>query len=199
MKTTISKDSKESIFGDLQLANQAFNKIYKGDREDRQPIHTVYGGANLFKYNTTGALGASALKSLLTYAPNFIAFGKAFQLQGYETFPTKPKAQKRLIQKVKEASEEEFELMPAAFSYKIYNKVIDKLESEAIEDFRIDFEDGFGNRSDEEEDETAAFTAKEVAKGMKEGTISPFIGIRIKPFTEELKERGDYMLSELGR
>ena len=33
-------------------------------------------------------------------------------------------------------------------------------------------------------------TALEVAKGMKEKTLPPFIGIRIKPFTEEMKERG---------
>lgn len=190
MNLSISKDNKASIFGDLKVANQAFNKIYRGDREDRQPIHTVYGGANLFKYNTTETLGAIALKSFLTYAPNCIAFGKAFQLQGYETFPTKPKSQKRLIQKLKEASEEELNAIPAGFSYKIYKKVIAKLKSEAIEDFRIDFEDGFGNRSDEEEDQTAAFAAQEVARGMKKGTISPFIGIRIKPFTEELKDRG---------
>ena len=65
-----------------------------------------------------------------------------------------------------------------------------KLKTEAIEDFRIDFEDGYGNRSNEEEDETAVTAAKEVAKGMKEKTLSPFIGIRIKPFTEEMKERG---------
>ena len=41
----------------------------------------------------------------------------------------------------------------------------------------------------------------ELAKGMKEKTISPFIGIRIKPFTEDLKQRGirtlDIFLSTL--
>jgi hypothetical protein len=65
-----------------------------------------------------------------------------------------------------------------------------KLEREAVEDFRIDFEDGFGNRSDEEEDATAVTAAAELAKGMQAGSISPFIGIRIKPFTEDLKYRG---------
>jgi hypothetical protein len=59
-----------------------------------------------------------------------------------------------------------------------------------VEDFRIDFEDGFGNRSDEEEDATAVTAANELAKGMQAGSISPFIGIRIKPFTEDLKYRG---------
>src|SRR4030095_12407214 len=78
----------------------------------------------------------------------------------------------------------------ARLSYEVYHKVVRKLETEALEDFRIDFEDGYGNRSNEEEDETAVAAALEVAKGMKENTLPPFIGIRIKPFTEEMKERG---------
>jgi citrate lyase beta subunit len=64
-----------------------------------------------------------------------------------------------------------------------------KLEREAVEDFRIDFEDGYGNRPDAEEDETAITAAKEVAKGMKESSLSPFIGIRIKPLNAELEKR----------
>ena len=79
---------------------------------------------------------------------------------------------------------------PAWLSYTIYNKIIEKLKTEAVEDFRIDFEDGFGNRPDEEEDATAVNAANELAEGMKNKTISPFIGIRIKPFTEDLKTRG---------
>ena len=48
----------------------------------------------------------------------------------------------------------------------------------------------FGNRSDEEEDQTAIQAANEVAKGMELNSLSAFIGIRIKPFTEEHKDRG---------
>jgi len=201
MNLSISEKNRNSIFNDLKIANQAFNKIYKGDREDRQPIHTVYGGANLFKSTTTNSLGKIALNSLLTYAPNFIEFGKAFQLQDSELFPEDDEEQKKLIQKVKELSSEELKNHSAGFSYTIYQKVIDKLKTEAVEDFRIDFEDGFGNRSDKEEDDTAENAARQVVKGMREGSLSPFIGIRIKPFTEELKERGlrtlDIFLSTL--
>ncbi|MCF6280089.1 MAG: hypothetical protein L3J14_07055 [Flavobacteriaceae bacterium] len=201
MKLSIPQDKKSSIFGDLKEANQAFNKIYKGDREDRQPIHTVYGGANLFKSNTTETLGKIALKSLLQYAPNFVEFGKAFQLKGSETLPTSEKEQLALANTLKSFSNKELKNHLAGFSYNIYQKVIAKLQREGVEDFRIDFEDGFGNRSDKEEDETAEFAAQQVAKGMKDGTLSPFIGIRIKPFTEELKERGlrtlDVFLSTL--
>jgi len=67
--------------------------------------------------------------------------------------------------------------------------MVRKLEVEPVEDFRIDFEDGFGNRPDEEEDAVALKAAGELAAGMQAGTISPFIGIRIKPFTEDLKDR----------
>ena len=158
---TIPNSKKEQLFHSLSQANNTFNEIYPGDRSDRQPVHTLYGGANLFKSDAPIALGNRALEILETYAPNHEVFGKAFGLTG-----------------------------GTDFSKRIYDKVVAKLKSEAIEDFRIDFEDGYGNRSNEEEDETAVSTAIEVAKGMREKTLSPFIGIRVKPFTEEMKERG---------
>ena len=71
----------------------------------------------------------------------------------------------------------------------VHERVKNKLESEALEDFRIDFEDGYGNRPDSEEDKTAYQTAIEVSIGMKEKSLPPFIGIRIKPLTEEHKKR----------
>ena len=77
-----------------------------------------------------------------------------------------------------------------SITQRVYDRVKSKLEMEAVEDHRVDFEDGYGNRSNEEEDATAVTAAKEVAKGMADKTLSPFIGIRIKPFTEDLKERG---------
>src|SRR5258705_7287123 len=39
-----------------------------------------------------------------------------------------------------------------ALADRIYVRVIEKLTREPVEDFRIDFEDGFGNRPDHEED-----------------------------------------------
>jgi citrate lyase beta subunit len=72
---------------------------------------------------------------------------------------------------------------------RVYDRVVEKLRREPVEDYRIDFEDGYGNRPDPEEDGHAAAAAREVAKGMKEKTLPPFIGIRIKPLTEELHAR----------
>ena len=40
-----------------------------------------------------------------------------------------------------------------------------------MEDFRIDFEDGYGHRPDEEEDGHARSAAEELAAGMAAGTL----------------------------
>ena len=73
---------------------------------------------------------------------------------------------------------------------RIYPRVVEKLTREPIEDFRIDFEDGFGNRPDEEEDRHALGAADQVATGLEAGTLPPGIGIRIKALSEEMKRRG---------
>ncbi len=201
MKLSINTNKKSEVFAKLEQANLQFRQLYPGDRPDRQPVHTVYGGANLFKSNTAESLGNKALQALLTYAPNFAIFGKAFQLRGHESLPADEKSVLELTTYLDTCKPEEKRLHPGYLSYEIYNKVKAKLTQEALEDFRIDFEDGFGNRSNKEEDETAVQAANEVAKGMKAGTLPPFIGIRIKAFTEEMKERGlrtmDIFISQL--
>jgi len=58
-----------------------------------------------------------------------------------------------------------------------------------VEDLRIDFEDGYGARPDAEEDGHAVACAREVARGQAQNVLPPFIGIRIKSMTEEVRER----------
>jgi citrate lyase beta subunit len=71
----------------------------------------------------------------------------------------------------------------------VYARVVEKLSREPVEDFRIDFEDGYGNRPDAEEDADAVRVAGELARGMEAGTLPPFIGMRVKPLNEELRGR----------
>jgi citrate lyase beta subunit len=78
---------------------------------------------------------------------------------------------------------------PGAFARTIRARVVEKLRREPVEDFRIDFEDGYGNRPDDEEDGHAQSVATEVAAGLDAGTLPPFIGIRIKPLSNELHGR----------
>lgn len=187
IKTTIPAGKKKKLFHKLKDANTAFQKIYPGDRPERQAVHTVYGGANLFKYNSAKTLGERALETFNTYAPDFVSFGKIFSLDGAAHLEGTAEA---IRNSYLSSSPDDKKKHPARLSFEVFSKVVNKLKSEAIEDFRIDFEDGYGNRSDAEEDATARDAAMEVARGFIENTLPPFIGIRIKPFTEEMKERG---------
>ncbi|MBI5858238.1 MAG: phosphoenolpyruvate kinase [Sphingobacteriales bacterium] len=190
MKFSIADIEKEILLNSLETANKKFQHTYPGDKPDRQPVHTVYGGANLFKSDTCVKMGEIALRNLLTYAPDFITLANVLKFEGYDKLPIDEKKKEKLIKKLDKMAEAERRKHPAWLSYTVYNKIIEKLKTEPVEDFRIDFEDGFGNRPDDEEDETTVNAAKELADGMKNKTISPFIGIRIKPFTEDLKNRG---------
>ncbi len=159
-KLTLSPDAIASSVGRLRDANTAWQRLYPGEPGTRQPVHTVYGGAHLFSFESARKLGQLAHRALREYAPDAETFARAIGLAG------DPKRHGT-----------------------IYQRVVSKLEHEPVEDFRIDFEDGYGNRPDDEEDGHAAQAAREVVKGMGNGTLPPYIGIRIKPFSEELRER----------
>ena len=49
MKTTLTADILDPISAVLSRANAAHDALFPGDPSDRQPVHTVYGGAHLFK------------------------------------------------------------------------------------------------------------------------------------------------------
>ena len=148
----------EKITGRLRSSMAGFVKRYPGESGRRQPVHTVYGGAHLFKSDTTVKLGQLAVRSFEAFAPDAATFASALDL-------------------------------PTKLADTIFARVGEKIAREAVEDFRIDFEDGYGTRSDAEEDGHAVSAAGEVARGMADRTLSPFIGIRIKTFSDELMIR----------
>jgi citrate lyase beta subunit len=190
MKQSLSDESLRDLSSKLQQANSAFASHYPGETGKRQPVHTVYGGAHLFKSDSAGRLGALARRSLDQFAPDFLSFAKAVELPGAGELPDSLEEDGGLLNRLETNAEHvRRENRSAWFAHAIYNRMSEKLRREPVEDFRIDFEDGYGNRPDEEEDGHAASAALEVATGMENGTLPPFIGIRIKPFTEELRAR----------
>jgi citrate lyase beta subunit len=174
VKPSLSAAETRKLSARLRKAWREFAALYPGESGRRQPVHTVYGGAHLFKSDTAPRLGALALQALREYAPDPLVFARAIGLPNPE----------RLAQTV-------------------HSRVVAKLEREPVEEFRVDFEDGYGNRPDAEEDAHAARVAREMALGMAARTLSPFIGIRIKPFSEELRARSlrtlDLFLTTLAR
>jgi len=80
--------------------------------------------------------------------------------------------------------------IPEALAAKVHRRVAEKLRRQAVEDFRIDFEDGFGVRSDAEEDAAADNAAREVTAAVKKKSLPRIFGIRVKSFhTEPSKQR----------
>ncbi|WP_369800083.1 aldolase [Agromyces sp. Leaf222] len=68
--------------------------------------------------------------------------------------------------------------------------VREKLEVEPIEDLRIDFEDGYGERGDDVEDADAVRAAERVAAAEAAGVAPPCIGIRFKSLEATTRARG---------
>jgi citrate lyase beta subunit len=158
--TSFESNQIAGIISELSEANKKFMRRYPGESNRRQAVHTVYGGAHLFKTDSPKKLGAVALRSLEEYAPNAATLARAIDLSGDEKF-----------------------------AQRVYDRVVEKLRREPLEDFRLDFEDGYGNRADAEEDGHAASAAREVGQGLAAGSLPPFIGIRIKPLNEDLRAR----------
>ena len=191
MQTTLDAGTVDHVFSRLRQANASFATKYPGEGHARQPVHTVYGGAQIFKADTAAKLGVTALAALDAYAPNFVVFARALGFRGSDRLPTSGSQIALLTKQLQRNPDAMRKKHEAAWlAYTVYTRVVEKLAHEPVEDFRIDFEDGYGNRPEEEEDDHAAFVATEVARGMVQGSLPPFIGIRLKPFTEELRMRG---------
>ena len=114
MKRTFSSDSLHDIEARLDQAQKAFHQRYPGESGERQPVHVVYGGAQLFKSGNARRLGDLALRSMDEYAPDFVAFAKAFQLPGAEKLPDEKDAER--------------------FARTIYERVREKLLREPVEE-----------------------------------------------------------------
>ncbi len=84
---------------------------------------------------------------------------------------------------------EALELRPS-LAVEVYDRVRAKLEREPIEDLRIDFEDGYGNRPDEQEDAAVTAAARALAVTVRAGSAPPFHGLRIKSFEAPTRRRG---------
>ena len=161
MPTSLSDDLLRSLSKRLTEAQAQFAAAYPGEPIERQPVHTVYGGAHLFRADVAPRLGVAALASLEEFAPEPGMFARAIGAVDLGPEPVR----------------------------ELYARVVEKLKREPVEDYRIDFEDGYGNRTDAEEDGHAESTASEMARGLAERTLPPFIGIRIKPLSGELHRR----------
>ncbi len=156
---TPDDSSVKSILDRVRNAGQEFEAAYPGDPAERRPIHVMYGGAHLFRADTVSKCGRIALDTLGAWTPDAASLTRCIGVDD-----------ERL-------------------GGRVFRRVCAKLEREPVEDFRVDFEDGYGYRTDAEEDAHAAQCAAEMARGLETGSLPPFTGIRIKPLSAALAMR----------
>ena len=69
MDRSLPESLLESLASRLD-ADDGARSAFPGDSGERQPVHTMYGGAQLFQSDSAIRLGESALRALATYAPD---------------------------------------------------------------------------------------------------------------------------------
>jgi len=113
------------------------------------PSHVVYGGAHLFHDKTLSKIATIAREGFATYLPDGAAITRIFG--------TAP-----------EHADE------------VHRRVAAQLEDAgAVADYRIDFEDGYGHRSDDEEDRHATAAGETVA-AFRSQPATTLLGVRCK-------------------
>ena len=129
-------------------------------RSGAQPIHTVYVAADAFTHDLAPRWGAAALAALAEHAPDGPALLAALGVDDAGDLAERVRA-----------------------------RVVARLRDLPVQDVRLDFEDGYGERSDGEEDEHATSSARAVARAIREGTAPPSLGLRVKALEPSLAPR----------
>src|SRR6185295_8788860 len=128
MSSTLSEEVLQDLTERLSKSNQEFVKHYPGETGQRQPVHTVYGGAHLFKSDTAKRLGALARRSLDQFAPDFVSFGRAIEIPGFEQLPETFDNADDLVSLLETDPATLRRTRPAAWlAHTIYNRVNEKL------------------------------------------------------------------------
>ena len=89
--------------------------------------------------------------------------------------------------------------LPARLAADVRSRVLAKLVTEPVEDLRLDFEDGYGDRGDDAEDADAIRAARQLAADA--AAVPPFAGLRCKSLEAATRRRAirtlDGFLGEL--
>jgi citrate lyase beta subunit len=86
--------------------------------------------------------------------------------------------------------------LPPGLAADVRSRVLAKLVDEPIEDLRLDFEDGYGDRGDDAEDADASRAAMHLAGEITAGSGPPFTGLRAKCLEPATRRRAVRTLHE---
>ena len=175
----------DSLLGDT---DELLTTVYPGERDVRQPVHTVYVPGHRSTPDLPRQWGQQALECVEAHGGMLHLAERVITAARKESGPGPAGQMPSLHQVAREAD-------------MLAEAVTAKLEREPIEDLRLDFEDGFGDQGDESEDKWAAQAAQDVLAGRREAGAPAFAGIRFKCMEADTRARGlrtlDVFISEL--
>ncbi|MBB2987095.1 DUF6986 family protein [Terracoccus luteus] len=160
----LADDLADDLDARLEAADADLARRFPGERPGRQPVHTVYVPADRFTADLATRWGQEALAAV--DAHETALHDLLSQASGPTDGDTATDTRARL------------------------DDVRRKLAAEPIEDLRIDFEDGYGDRPDSEEDAEVDRAAAALLEGRATGSAPPFTGIRFKSFEAPTRRRG---------
>src|SRR5436190_16392405 len=141
MKMSLSPEALAAVSERLTSSNQQFMAGYPGESGRRQPVHTVYGGAHLFRADSAQRLGQVAQRALVENASDFVVFARATGLPLSSGLPDVLDYATGLKHRLEsEPDAVRNENKAAWLAYTIHSRVQEQLNREPVEDFRIDFE-----------------------------------------------------------
>lgn len=177
VNVNINQSTLNEIDALLAPTDSLLSSLYPGDRDVRQPVHTVYVPAHLATPTTPREWGEEALAVVDEHGGMVRLAERVIVRARKETAGSRGPGIPSLHQVAREA-----ELLAEA--------VIAKLSTEPIEDLRFDFEDGFGNQGDESEDRWAVQSAKNALAALEDDRAPAFFGIRFKCLEADTRSRG---------
>lgn len=156
----LGDDEVARLLAGVEDADADATRDWPGVPATRQPVQVLYVPLDRVRPETTTRYGTAALRLLEAHAPDGASLARACGL----------------------------ELSPA-LADRVHERVVAKLGTEPVEDLRCDAEDGYLDRSPETEARDVTAAAAAVAAAIADGTAPPFVGIRVKSFTDGLARR----------
>jgi citrate lyase beta subunit len=160
----LGEDDLTAIDAIVAPADERTARLYPGDQGGRQPVHTVYVPADRVTPDLAPSWGKQARELLDRHAPDPGSFAGALRL-----------------------SEDDEYMLGSDGGWQ---RLLAKLDTEPIEDLRIDLEDGYGARDDETEDRDAVAAAQALVQAGESGIAPPFSGVRLKSLEAATRRRG---------
>ena len=146
------------------------------------PVHTVVWPADRITPDTVSQIGIDAWTALARYGPDPYSFAEVLGIYGTHAEPPRASVRAMQVQRFREDPQgmrrQEFD---AWLLLAVHARVHKRLQARPVEDLRVDFEGSYGTRDDAEEDRHAIAAAEAVAIATARGTMSPRVGLCIKP------------------